>query len=100
MGSSMTQESAALSTLASATGESFLAPTSEWRSLFSRLPGHDELHHQPLLAATTQGVLAVNQLATLVLERRDGLRSPRLLGVGIERQAVEDDLLAVERLAA
>src|SRR5215510_1827745 len=68
--------------------------------LLLRLAGQDQLHQQLLLAAGVLVELLVDQLVAAVLEVRDGARLALLAVAGGERGAVEDDLLAVERVAA
>src|SRR5271157_1170929 len=46
----------------------------------SGFPGHDQLHHQPLLTAAAERVLAVNQFPPVLFDLRDGLGAARLLG--------------------
>src|SRR5690348_17929274 len=69
-------------------------------SAFRVLPREDQLHHQPLRTVGLQGVLAMDELPAVLLQPGDGLRTSGVLRVGGERAAVEDDLLAVEWLAA
>src|SRR6185503_17281108 len=69
-------------------------------TLLLRLAGQDELHQELLLAAGVLVELLVDQLVAAVLEVRDRARLALLAVAGRERRAVEDDLLAVERIAA
>src|SRR5262249_34937500 len=67
------------------------------RLFFSR---HDEVHHQALLASRLERVLPVDELASVILQPGDRLGATGLAPFGVERLAVEDNLLPVEPIAA
>jgi hypothetical protein len=71
-----------------------------FRLVFSPLSGHQELHHQALLAAGSQDELAMDEHTSVVFQTRDCLGTARFFACGLEREAVEHNLLAVEGFSA
>src|SRR5262245_38038499 len=61
---------------------------------------HQELHHQTFLAVGVGNVLAMDEAATSVFEPGHGARTRSAGGLRVERFAVENDFLAVERWLA
>src|SRR5205814_10287366 len=65
-----------------------------------RLAGHHQFHHQSLRAVRAGRVLAVDDLAALVLQPGHRPRPPLPRPAAVERLTEQDDLLAVELVLA